>query len=184
MGEFKVITSNFSAEYGRVGGGVINAALRAGTNQFHGTAYEFLRNTDLNATGFTFSPAIFQKPTLQRNQFGFTIGGPIIKDKLFIFTSYDILRHTDTPQWLWTVPTAAQRSGEVGLGLGPHPGLLEQRRELGGGPRAGAGAPVRSQRLGRDLGADRGVERRGQRRDHRGGILVGEDGEAGIVGLA
>ena len=85
IAEFKVITSNFSAEYGRVGGGVINAALRSGTNQFHGTAYEFLRNTDLNAIGFTFSPAIFQKPTLQRNQFGVTIGGPIIKNKLFFF---------------------------------------------------------------------------------------------------
>src|SRR5258708_36750256 len=89
MGEFKVITSNFSAEYGRVGGGVINAALRSGTNQFHGTAYEFLRNTSLNATGFTFSPTVFQKPTLQRNQFGATIGGPIIKNKLFFFGDYE-----------------------------------------------------------------------------------------------
>ena len=66
--EFRVITSNFSAEYGRVGGGVVNAALRSGGNQLHGTLYEFLRNTDLNAAGFTFSPAVFQKPTLQRNQ--------------------------------------------------------------------------------------------------------------------
>src|ERR1019366_7617590 len=57
IAEFKVITSNFSAEYGRVGGGVVNAALRAGTNRFHGTAYEFIRNTALNAVGFTFSPA-------------------------------------------------------------------------------------------------------------------------------
>ncbi|MBV9611732.1 MAG: carboxypeptidase regulatory-like domain-containing protein, partial [Acidobacteriaceae bacterium] len=78
IAEFKVITSNFSAEYGRVGGGVINTALRSGTNGFHGTLYEFLRNTDLNAVGFTFSPTVFQKPTLQRNQFGVTIGGPFI----------------------------------------------------------------------------------------------------------
>ena len=80
IAEFKVITSNFSAEYGRVGGGVINAAMRSGTNQIHGTAYEFLRNTDLNATGFVFPTATpFQKPTLQRNQFGVTVGGPFIK---------------------------------------------------------------------------------------------------------
>ncbi len=55
IAEFKVITSNFSAEYGRVGGGVISAALRSGTNKYHATAYEFLRNTDLNAVGFQFT---------------------------------------------------------------------------------------------------------------------------------
>ena len=75
LAEFKVITSNYSAEYGRVGGAVVNAVMRSGTNEFHGTAYEFLRNTDLNATGFLFSPTVFVKPTLQRNQFGATIGG-------------------------------------------------------------------------------------------------------------
>ena len=85
IAEFKVITSNYSAEYGRVGGAVVNAAMKSGTNQFHGTAYEFLRNTDLNATGFLFSPPCFVKPTLQRNQFGATIGGPFIKNKLFFF---------------------------------------------------------------------------------------------------
>jgi hypothetical protein len=111
MGEFKVITSNFSAEYGRVGGGVINAALRAGTNQFHGTAYEFLRNTSLNATGFTFSPAIFQKPTLQRNQFGFTIGGPIIKNKLFFFADYEGFRQLQRYLNLDSIPSLTDRSG-------------------------------------------------------------------------
>ncbi len=94
LAEFKVITSNFSAEYGRVGGGVINAALRSGTNQFHGTAYEFLRNTDLNAIGYIFGarPATFEKPTLHRNQFGATIGGPLIKNKLFFFGDYEGFR--------------------------------------------------------------------------------------------
>ena len=92
LAEFKVITSNYSAEYGRVGGAVVNAVMKSGTNQFHGTAYEFLRNTDLNATGFLFSPAVFVKPTLQRNQFGATIGGPIVKNKLFFFGDYEGFR--------------------------------------------------------------------------------------------
>jgi len=74
LAEFKVITSNYSAEYGRVGGAVVNAVMKSGTNQIHGSAYEYMRNTDLNATGFLFSPAVFVKPTLQRNQFGATIG--------------------------------------------------------------------------------------------------------------
>ncbi|HMY75457.1 MAG TPA: carboxypeptidase regulatory-like domain-containing protein, partial [Blastocatellia bacterium] len=86
--EFKVQTNNFSAEFGRAGGAVINASLRSGTNQFHGTAYEFLRNTSLNATGF-FKPLRGIKPTLIQNQFGGTIGGPIIKDRTFFFADYE-----------------------------------------------------------------------------------------------
>jgi hypothetical protein len=111
IAEFKVITSNFSAEYGRVGGGVINAALRSGTNQFHGTAYEFLRNTDLNATGFTFSPTVFQKPTLQRNQFGATFGGPIIKNKLFFFGDYEGQRQLQRYLNFDSIPSASDRNG-------------------------------------------------------------------------
>jgi hypothetical protein len=111
IAEFKVITSNFSAEYGRVGGGVINAALRSGTNQFHGTAYEFLRNTDLNATGFTFSPTIFQKPTLQRNQFGATFGGPIIKNKLFFFADYEGQRQLQRYLNFDSIPSVSDRNG-------------------------------------------------------------------------
>jgi hypothetical protein len=111
VSEFKVITSNFSAEYGRVGGGVVNAALRSGTNAFHGTAYEFLRNTDLNAVGFTFSPTIFQKPTLQRNQFGFTIGGPFIKNKLFFFADYEGFRQLQRYLNSDSIPDASDRAG-------------------------------------------------------------------------
>ncbi len=92
VAEFRVITSNYSAEYGRVGGAVVNAVMRTGTNQFHGTAYEFLRNTDLNAAGYDFASAVFVKPPLQRNQFGATIGGPLIKNKLFFFADYEGLR--------------------------------------------------------------------------------------------
>jgi hypothetical protein len=113
LNEFKIITSNFSAEYGRVGGGVINAALRSGTNQFHGTAYEFFRNTDLNAIGYIFGarPATFEKPTLHRNQFGVTIGGPIIKNKLFFFADYEGYRQLQGYLNFDTLPDAAERTG-------------------------------------------------------------------------
>ena len=67
--------------------------------------YEFLRNTDLNATGFTFSPAVFQKPTLQRNQFGLTIGGPFIKNKLFFFADYEGFRQLQRYLNFDSIPT-------------------------------------------------------------------------------
>ncbi len=113
IGEFKVITGNFSAEYGRVGGAVINAVMRSGTNQFHGTAYEFLRNTDLNAIGYIFGqrPSTFQKPTLQRNQFGGAIGGPIVRNKLFFFGDYEGFRQLQRFLNFDTLPTANDRSG-------------------------------------------------------------------------
>ncbi len=115
LSEFKVITSNFSAEYGRVGGGVVTAALRSGTNEFHGTAYEFLRNTDLNAIGYIFGarPATFQQPTLHRNQFGATIGGPLIKDKLFFFGDYEGYRQLQGYLSPYTLPDAAERTGTL-----------------------------------------------------------------------
>src|SRR4029453_104985 len=85
--EFKVVTNNFSAEYGRAGGAVINATFRSGTNQFHGTAWEFHRNDSLNATGF-FKPSA-GKPEMERNQFGGVFGGPIIRNRAFFFANYE-----------------------------------------------------------------------------------------------
>jgi len=113
LAEFRVITSNFSAEYGRVMGGVVNAVLRSGTNQFHGTVYEFLRNTDLNAIGYVFGarPATFVQPTFHRNQFGVTIGGPIIKDKLFFFGDYEGLRQAQGYLNFYNVPDTNDRMG-------------------------------------------------------------------------
>ena len=111
IAEFKVITSNYSAEYGRVGGAVVNAVMKSGTNAFHGTAYEFLRNTTLNATGFLFSPAVFVKPTLQRNQFGATVGGPIIKNKLFFFVDYEGYRQLQRYLNFDSIPSMTDRQG-------------------------------------------------------------------------
>jgi len=112
IAEFKVITSNYSAEYGRVGGAVVNAAMRSGTNQVHGTAYEFLRNTDLNAVGFIFvPPPRFVKPPLQRNQFGFTVGGPIKKNKLFFFGDYEGYRSLQRALIFDTIPDSNDALG-------------------------------------------------------------------------
>jgi len=111
LAEFKVITSNYSAEYGRVGGAVLSAVMKSGTNQLHGTAYEFLRNTDLNATGFLFSPAVFVKPTLQRNQFGMTVGGPFIKDKVFFFADYEGYRQLQRYLNFDSIPSMTDRQG-------------------------------------------------------------------------
>ena len=116
LAEFKVITSNYSAEYGRVGGAVVNAVMKSGTNEFHGSAYEYLRNTDLNATGFLFSPAVFVKPTLQRNQFGATVGGPFVKNKLFFFADYEGFRQLQRYLNFDSIP---EHDGSPGYPPGP-----------------------------------------------------------------
>ena len=85
--EFRVISNSFDAEYGRNSGAVVNVVTKSGTNDFHGSAYEFFRNDVLNAHGFSFQPT--PKPTFKQNQFGGTAGGPIKKDKSFIFGSYE-----------------------------------------------------------------------------------------------
>ncbi|MGH9663404.1 MAG: carboxypeptidase regulatory-like domain-containing protein, partial [Bryobacteraceae bacterium] len=107
--EFTVMTSNFSAEYGRNSGGVIMAVTRAGTNDLHGALWEYLRNTDLNARNF-FSTT---KPTLVQNQYGFTLGGPVIHNKLFFFGSYQGTQVRQS-QLLATArpPSAAERQGD------------------------------------------------------------------------
>src|SRR5580658_341446 len=113
LAEFRIITSNFSAEYGRVGGGVVNAVLRSGTDKFHGTVYEFFRNTDLNAIGYVFGarPSTFVQPTFHRNQFGVTLGGPLIKDKLFFFVDYEGLRQAQGYLNFYSVPDTNDRAG-------------------------------------------------------------------------
>lgn len=112
--EFRVQTNNFSAEFGRAGGAVINASLRSGTNEIHGSLYNFLRNTSLNATGF-FKPTRGEKPVLIQNQFGGTVGGPIIKDKTFFFLDYEGFRRITRTLSFATVPTLDQRQGRLGI---------------------------------------------------------------------
>lgn len=114
--EFKVQTNNFSAEYGRAGGAVINASVRGGTNQIHGAAWEFLRNTKLNAVGF-FKPSTGVKPILIQNQFGGAVGGPIKKDKMFFFADYEGFRRVERTLQFATLPTPEQRAGNMGVAV-------------------------------------------------------------------
>lgn len=109
IAEFKVQTNTYSAEFGRSGGAVINASYRSGTNQFHGSVWEFHRNKVLNATGF-FKP-IGGKPPLIRNQFGGVFGGPIIKDRTFFFGDYEGFRQVQKNLVYQNLPTLAQRQG-------------------------------------------------------------------------
>jgi Carboxypeptidase regulatory-like domain/TonB dependent receptor/TonB-dependent Receptor Plug Domain len=119
VAQFSVVTNNESAEYGRSSGATINTASAGGTNRFHGTVYEFIRNTDLNAAGY-FKPNIvgstgsivpFQKSTFNRNQFGMNFGGPIIQNKLFFFLDYEGFRQTLRPLSVLTMPTQNEING-------------------------------------------------------------------------
>src|ERR1019366_10425408 len=84
--EFQVLTSDYKADLGGTSGGVVNMITKSGTNNLHGSAYEFLRNSDLDARNFFDIPT---KPAFKRNQFGGSIGGPIKKDKTFFFGNYE-----------------------------------------------------------------------------------------------
>ncbi len=92
--EFSVLTGGFPAEYGRATGGIVNAITRSGTNQFHGTVFEFLRNSALDANDRFDRASGKSKPPFKRNQFGVAAGAPIIKDRLFVFADYEGLRQT------------------------------------------------------------------------------------------
>jgi len=111
--EFSVLTGGFSAEYGRAAGGVVNAVSKSGTNTFHGDAYEFLRNSALDSNDFFNVGAGNPKPPFRRNQFGGSAGGPIIKDKTFIFGDYEGLRQTKGIPTSITVPSDAARAGKL-----------------------------------------------------------------------
>ncbi|HEX4486175.1 MAG TPA: TonB-dependent receptor [Terriglobales bacterium] len=107
--EFKVQTSGFSAEYGRSGAAVLNASIKSGTNSFHGTAWEFLRNDAFDGRDW-FEPASSKKGEFRQNQFGVSIGGPVIKNKVFFFGDYEGLRRRQGVPHQGTVPTDQERS--------------------------------------------------------------------------
>src|ERR1700686_1408758 len=92
--EFSVLTSNYAAEYGKTSGGVINAITRSGANQFHGSLYEFVRNSALDAANFFENAGGIPKAPFKRNQFGGAVGGPIIKNHTFFFVDYEGIRQS------------------------------------------------------------------------------------------
>lgn len=112
VSEFRVQTSNNTAEYGRYTGGVINLASKSGTNAFHGSAYEFLRNRSLNAANFFANKTGAGKAPFVQNQFGADIGGPIRKDKTFFFFGYEGYRARQGNLFSETVPTVAELQGD------------------------------------------------------------------------
>lgn len=109
LAEYKVETNNFTAEEGRAGGAVIREVSKSGTNRFHGSLWEFNRNTDFDAAGFFAKPGA--KPQLNRNQFGGTFSGPIVRNKAFFFADAEIFRQVTSSDDFSTIPTLDDRRG-------------------------------------------------------------------------
>ncbi len=114
--EFKVQTSNFGADIGK-GGAVVNVVIKSGTNNFHGSAFEFLRNSYMDAKNFFDDPNSPIAP-FKQNQFGGTLGGPIFKNKTFFFADYQGTRVRESQTFISTVPTGAERTGDFSDQLG------------------------------------------------------------------
>jgi hypothetical protein len=110
--EFAIQTSQYSAEFGRAGGGVINLAIKSGTNDFHGFGYDYLRNNNLDARPYDFTGTNPASAPIRRNQFGAGLGGPIRRNKIFLFGNYEGVRFPNHAITSNVVPTAAQRRGD------------------------------------------------------------------------
>ena len=111
--EFRILTSTYNAEYGRNAGGIVSVVTKSGTNAFHGTAYDYVRNKALNANAFFNNAAGLPKDDLKRNQFGGTLGGPVLKDKFFFFSGWQSQRQSQLrPSPKLTVFTPAELSGD------------------------------------------------------------------------
>jgi Carboxypeptidase regulatory-like domain len=127
--EFKIQQNVFTAQYGRSMGNVVNAITKSGSSELHGDAFEFIRNSDLDANNFFNNAAGLAKPHFERNQFGFTAGGPVYipwlyrqRNKTFFFGGYEGLRQSTPLTLLTTVPTAAFKNGDFSAMLGPQIG--------------------------------------------------------------
>ncbi|MBI4484034.1 MAG: TonB-dependent receptor [Acidobacteria bacterium] len=130
--EFKVVTSNYSAQFGKTSGAVINVVTKSGTNEFHGSVFEFHRNDNVDARNF-FDAG--DAPEFKRNQFGFTAGGPIVKNRTFFFGSYEALRETLGTTKVAQVPSLLARQGPVAPQIRPFLELFPppNGRDFGGG---------------------------------------------------
>ena len=118
--EFQIITNNYSAEYRSQAGAIVSAVTKSGTNSLHGSAYEFLRNNDLDAPKWEDNKFGNGIPPFKRNQFGGSFGGPIFKDKTFFFGSYEGLRQRKGGTSQALVPSIAARNGNVNPAVRPY----------------------------------------------------------------
>ena len=114
--EFELLTSTYDASFGRNVGGQVNVVLKSGSNSLHGAAYEFFRNGALDARNF-FAPAGDKAPKYQRNQFGFALGGPVVKNRTFFFVDYEGSRVREGITRVTNVPTLAERIGDFSQSL-------------------------------------------------------------------
>ena len=120
--QFRVITNGYPAQYGRFPSGIVDIVTKSGTNHVHGTLFEFLRNNDLNANRWLPGQAALRKDPLHRNQFGGSVGGPIIRNRSFFFFSYSGLRQRETYYNNTATPfTAAERAGDLSASGGTAP---------------------------------------------------------------
>jgi hypothetical protein len=126
IGEMRILTNGYNAEYGRAAGGVVEVTLKSGSNALHGSLFEFLQNTELNANRWENNLADVGRPELKQNQFGATAGGPIIKNKLFMFGDYQgtkietaggVVQNLGYGEFL-TIPTPAEVQGNFSSLLG------------------------------------------------------------------
>ncbi len=149
--EFSVLTSNFTAEYGRASGGIVNVVTKGGTNDFHGTAYEFNRISRFSSNNFQNNANGVPESVFTRNQFGYSAGGPVIKNKLFFFSSTEWIRvrsaatnfaWVPTPQLIAALPANAQAFFQAYGQLRPTASILGtvSRSQLPSDPCAGSAA--------------------------------------------
>jgi Carboxypeptidase regulatory-like domain len=127
IAEFRILTSNYTAEYGRNGAGVISVVTKSGTNEFHGSAFDFVRNTDFDANAYFNIQAGLPRNNLKRNQFGGTFGGPIVKNRLFFFVAYQGQRQVQTDvlqeQQIFTTQEIQGNFSQAGPNGGPDPNV-------------------------------------------------------------
>jgi hypothetical protein len=150
--EFRVMTSNYSAEYGAAAGAVTVVQTKSGTNDFHGSAFEFLRNNKLDANTFFNNRLGAPKPPFKRNEFGASVGGPIRKDKTFIFGDYQGIRVRQPRTITATVPTLAQRNMMLTGDFSALGANVFDPTTVHAGP---GGAPIRDQFPGNRIPASR-----------------------------
>ena len=167
VAEFRVQTNNSSAEFGRFVGGVVNIASRSGTNQYHGSLFEYHRNKALNSNTYFGKAAGLDKPPFVQNNFGGSMGGPVMRDKLFFFGNYEGYRNREGVLFRRTVPTAAMKAGDFSdyrnLTTGAVVPIYDPWTQCGivnpgtgaANPACGAGVPNRTQFPNNQIPANR-----------------------------